>query len=1540
MRKIIIFFIVLVLFISVYCARGILLAPYLERYITAKTDHDISISNFSLSPFKLSLKNVNVDGFIRIHNTTAKINLFKLLFNISSPLECIKQVEFSNIEIDLKESQTTPNLNQSGNRNKAILKLPQMDINVYINEILIKQEENLSNISDANVHINENTIKANLNLHVAGNSANVEAVLKQRSDYLFDGSVVLTSKNRINMYITSEGTIDLLSLNSDWKIAVVNLGYRWFDFGGASGTLLKNEKGINIKVVGNFGKFEVEGFLSDLANASAFIDLSKTSKSVSGKLDMNFKKQKDLNELNLKASNLKVFNFDLGKFELFSTKNKSGTYQISCDYGLKRRFEAIYLQDGNYEGDLIIRDKKVGYIKGNIKTREISVDAKNIDIQDIPVIPFMLESASGKVNISGSIDRVSGKIDLIFNNLKTPNMNSIDAKGTVIRDRSKFTFDFYKSDESFLLRHVVSGGNIVYTDCKFKDVNISDVFKIIGRSRINLSGISNGNIRYEKGTGVRINIKSYDGIFYGNNFKEFEVKGEVDLNKVNIERFIMTNVHNTNIIDIKGFIGFTDENQKSSIYINLRDTIIRGVKVNCNGAFQGYLKDNNLVKGVLNVSEANICSLIPLGNIKSDMNISPKKIELSNLKSDRGLTASLSINLDGNEIAGTADFKNTNLEGIYPGFTGILDASVKISGKLNNPYIEMSAMLKKGVYLSQPLSLSAKISYKDRVVSVSKIDVLSDKTKIAIKGEYSRLGRLQLSINNLNESIINVLAGVELPFKGEFSGGGEIRFSGRKQKFDIYLGAKNAYVGSLKLNDLKTEIEIEEKTINLKSAFAKISNSEIRIDKGFYNLNNNKYFLDLFLLNIHAGPVNLFGNIKISGGGLKDSGSFIYSGTVDLNNLWLNHYRLNHCLFNYSFKNGSLKFFKNPSNEDNDINISSEITFSDTLSVKKLNIAKKLSYFDMSGNFSKDYVNFEAKSSDIDLKFLANLFNFSTGLEGSANISAKLIGNLDDLKGSISANSSNGILMKVPFDKLNIYIDFYNSRAYIKEAYITKRNGINIELKGSLPIKSKELIDITYKLEDNKLSIINYFLDNFLIPLNGKLLLNGHIGGSYKNLKNNTTLSIYNGMFKPNDYFNKIKNLSVEMSLNADNLIKINKFTFSSGAGKVNIEGKINLEKDFDIRVATEGKRGIPISVPQLSISKFIGSTYVLKDFSSGEPLFDVKISGTFKEPLVSGYVILENTKFTFPGKRNEKISDFSLPENTKFDLDFRTGTNTRFENSAISAFINGSLHIDGTVNKLHSRGIIELTKGKVDTILGKTFDIVSSKVEIVDEAIDTDTANNKVYVTLEGENVSPSKTGRTPETMKLLVERTEISKLSDKINFISKDDPNMDSQEAWNRAMNRYKDKETASSFESSPDFVVKQQALRQLFDQRLSSPLARSLLRKIGIVDDFRISYVDTDDTLSVDKDFGLVNLLSGTRYTFEKSISKDIVLGYNVTLDEFNKKLDLRHGVELQYRLMPNLFLQGSYERSGEIGSNNEASLILRHQFKFGPSKKHKK
>jgi hypothetical protein len=1512
------------------------LVPYLQKYVSSKTGHNISIDNFSISPFKLSISNIDADGIIKAEKITFELNPLKLLLKIFSSARSIRQIEVSNLEIDLKENQDISNT--KSNKKKAVLKLPEMGVDVIINNTLIKRGTRFFNITNTHVYVDDSTIKLNSILHAVGSSVKLEALLKQKEGYLFDVSILLASKDKINMFITSKGIIDLFSFDTNLGIAVVNFDYKGFDFGGASGTLLKNEKGIDVKVGGNFGKVEINGLFSDATNTSASVDISHTNKSVSGKFNINFTNQKNSKELKLKVSNLNAFDFNFGSFEVSGKENNNGTYKVVCDYGLGRKLEVVYLQDGNYEGDLIIRNKKAGDIKGNIKIGSIIVDAKNISITDMPIMHVMTESVEGKVNVSGSIDKVSGKIDFYFNNLKISDMKKVDAKGTIIRDKNKYIFDFYKSDNSISLKNIVVSGKSIFTDFKFKKVNILNVLRIIGHSEVDISGTADGHIKYEKDVGVKFDVRVFNGTFYGNDFKEFEGKGDTDFNKLEIERFIIKNSSNTVTADIKGLIGFTDENPESFLYMDMRELLVQGVRADGHIEFHGHFSDGKKVKGILKATGTKIDGMF-LGNIKADANISTRRIDISNLKSDSGLSAAISANLKRNKITGTIDFKDTSIEGVYPGVRGVLDASIKFSDKLTNPYIEVSALLKKGAYLSQPFSLSSEISYKDGVVNVNKADIVCGKAKVSLNGECSDLGHLYLTVNNLDENVINALLGFTLPFKGGFFGKGEIRFPDKRPELKIYLETKNAYINSLKLKDFKSEIEIVNKNIKINSASAKISNSEIRIDKGFCDLNNNKYSLDLFLLNIHAGPVALFGNVKLSGDILKENEESLYKGVVDINNLWLNKYKLDHYLFNYFFKNGILKLFQKHSDEKNDFDFSGEVLFGDTLSVKRLNIVKGYPYFDMSGDFSKDYINFEIAGFGIDWKFMENFFNFPGSPAGLADVYVKLKGKVDALEGRMSVVSLNGTLMNVPFDKLGVYIDFYDSCAYIKEATVSKKNGINIAVGGSFPIHfseetSKELVDITYEVEDNKLEILNYFSDGFLNHLNGRLVLKGHIGGSYKNLKSNGKLSIYNGMFKSNEYLDKIKNLLVEISL-IDNLIKIDKFTFNSGSGKVNGTGRIKLKnfsvKDFDVRIFTEGKKGIPVFVHQLPVSKFMGSKFILKDYSYGEPLFDIKISGNPEKPLISGYIVLENTRFTFPGEKDSGDSNFSLPGSTEFDLDLRTGINTKFENSIVSALIRGALHINGRLNSLKSKGIIELTSGRLDCF-GIDFDIVSAKLEIIDD--------NQIYVTVEGETRVPSKAGVESETIKLFIKRCKLSELStgDAISFSSKDDPNMDPQKAFDKVMGMGQDKE-ATSLNSETDFILKSKVLK-IFNQNFSTPLTRSLLRKVGIADNFRISYVNTSDTVSEDETPGLVNLLSGTRYTMDKNISKNILFGYNLIFDEFQKKLALRHGIEFRYRLMPNLFLEGSYEFDVEEGSREpDKSVILQYHFRFGPSKKQK-
>ena len=88
--------------------------------------------------------------------------------------------------------------------------------------------------------------------------------------------------------------------------------------------------------------------------------------------------------------------------------------------------------------------------------------------------------------------------------------------------------------------------------------------------------------------------------------------------------------------------------------------------------------------------------------------------------------------------------------------------------------------------------------------------------------------------------------------------------------------------------------------------------------------------------------------------------------------------------------------------------------------------------------------------------------------------------------------------------------------------------------------------------------------------------------------------------------------------------------------------------------------------------------------------------------------------------------------------------------------------------------------------------------------------------------------------------------------------------------------------------------------------------------------------------------LRIFYGTKYSVEKNITSQFLLGYSITFDHIQKKLDLRHEVEMKYRLYNNLFLSGSYELESENPLHEpDRRLMLQHQIRFGlPSNKRSK
>jgi hypothetical protein len=1474
----------LIILSSLYFLRAPVLVPIMQKYIHTKTGYDIGFDNFYFLPFnRLTFINLRINDIAVTNKITFEINPVKLFAHITSPVNCISKINISKLKIYVNKNKNTQYANSGAfalpNNKKNFIKfLKSADVKVYVDELIVSKKFEFVKIINTNILINQDKIILDSFIYTAGIPIKLSSQIVRTADNLFDTSSLLTAKqNKTEIYINWGGTIDLSSLRIVQNISIKKLRYHGFNLDDSFCSFLKTAKSYDINLTGKFGIFYFGRSSDSMTKVMSRIDISKINKNMSGNVKLDFEEQdsSSIYGLELNVTNLVVFGLKNGDFKLSGAKNNTDIYKFFYMYGTDKKMEIIYA-GGAYEKKIIVKNKIIG---------------------------------------------------------------------TVMRNNGMYAFNLYKDDNSIVFNFVVKNGKIISTDFKFVGVDILNILRVLRvcgwRTSDNISGTANGSIKYKKDSITEFDIKAFKGTLYGNKFKKLEIKGNVNLSRINIEHFRIANNSNKSIVDMNGLLGFSKENSVSFLHINANNISVGAVTINGHAEFHGYLTNNNCIKGVIKSTGMAISGL-SLGNISADTIISTKKIEISSLKSDNGIEAFISANFKENKLSGRVNFVDTNIRRIYQDTSGFLNSCIKFSGELNNPDIDISASITKGQYLSIPFSFVSKLRYKDSVVIVNKAVFSSSKSSVALHGKFNDTG-LSLVVDNLNEKIINTIIGFKTPLRGNFSGTGIVSVRNWKYNCKLWLTAKIAYIKTVKFNNIKSNIEISNESVVINGASAKILDSEIRVNEGFFNIRDTKYKLDLFLVNVHASRADLFGNVKLSGIMTKEKGKPVYSGIIDLNNLWVNKYKLSSYCINYTVRDKTLEFFQK-TDCLNTFNSSGLIVFGDVILIKKLNILKDKTSFNLFADFSNDFFNIIIKSSNLNWRFVTNVLNLPHSINGNVDINVNLSGNVDDPKGNISMLSVSGSLMDIPYDNFNVEIDFHDNRAYVKKAFVFKRNEMGISVHGDFPFyfnktlaekMNREPVNISYVVNDCKLNILKYLSNGFIKPCAGKMLFNGAFTGTYEKINNNGNFSISGGVFDSNDYFNKVKNMFVEMSL-IGNLIKIDKFNLKSGSGKLNVYGQLKLEnfsiKNFDIRIVTDNK-GVPLRIPQLAIPSFMGSKSLLVDYSSGEPVFDIKIQGTRSNPKISGYIVLENTRFTFPGKTKNK--DSLLPENAEFNLKLISAKSTRFENSYVSALINGSLYIKGHHNDIKTYGVIETSNGRID-YLGMMLDILSAKVEIID--------NKQIYITALGETVVPSKTGHDPEIIQVSVKRSKLSELSRPatVRFTSKDDTDTGVRKDFEKITGTEQGIcLTSLQFEESPSFVMKQQALR-LFDQTLATPLTRAILRKTRFVDDFRVSYIHTDG-ISIDKNLTLANLLSGTKYSLEKKLTNQILIGYSITFNEFNvdeinKKLYLRHGIGVKYKLANNLYLDGSFELNSEEETYQpERRLMLQYQLKFAPSTK---
>ncbi|MCL2335422.1 MAG: hypothetical protein FWC57_05100, partial [Endomicrobia bacterium] len=711
-RYIIYICVIFAVFAAAYNIRTVLVVPKVEKYIYANTGRKVSIGNFSFNPLRLAItaENVTLGNNISAKEIVISLNPLKIIQNIRSPLNYISRVGLYGVAVSIPDSDYIPLVPASQDAPAAgfAFMLPRSGMDIFINDAVISRGGAKAEVSGGRLNLHRDGAEFSSAVSVRGITFNVSAQMNRKDGQIFDSSASITSNEFLESSINMSGQIDLSDLSFSQKVEADNVKFRAFETGYMSGMITRDSGSISGALDGEFGSVEIYYCAKDGFSATVKADLSKMNGDVKGLLDFKLKQAEEEGDIALKINDLSVFNFGLGSFCVTGVRRFNGDLEFSADYGNRNRLAGNYLRNGEYELNIMSADKLAGRLSGNFRKSTIDADIKNIDLAKMPVAPFLGDKAKGKLSVTGSINENSGKINMEILGLETPQIDKTDIFGLIARQGDINVFNFYKSDNSVVFNTVVQSGKVLSTDFKFLNTGLANVFRVFGYAQSGISGTANGRIKYERNGTTEFDIKAFDGVFFDNKFARLEAKGDVNLRRVNISYFLLKDETGAARMSVSGLLGFTGDTPASSLSINLKDIKAGPAVINTDASFSGTLNNKNEINGRFESKEINV-SGVPFKNFYAASMMSVKKFEISDMTADNGLGGDFSADFVKKSLKGFLSLSDTDFSGINPALSGLITASVKVSGGFSAPSLTVSASVKKGAYAQIPFTLFSDI---------------------------------------------------------------------------------------------------------------------------------------------------------------------------------------------------------------------------------------------------------------------------------------------------------------------------------------------------------------------------------------------------------------------------------------------------------------------------------------------------------------------------------------------------------------------------------------------------------------------------------------------------------------------------------------------------------------------------------------------------------------------------------------------------------------------------------------------------------------
>ncbi|MFH1239379.1 MAG: translocation/assembly module TamB domain-containing protein, partial [bacterium] len=876
-------------------------------------------------------------------------------------------------------------------------------------------------------------------------------------------------------------------------------------------------------------------------------------------------------------------------------------------------------------------------------------------------------------------------------------------------------------------------------------------------------------------------------------------------------------------------------------------------------------------------------------------------------KDDYALKGQVDFNREP-KIDAFLEVKNSTLEhflrffqtSAVKGIGGNLEGMVNFKGRLKNPDISSRLKLTDGNFKTFNFNeLKTVLVVKDKVLYIRELKGKANNGNFSLKGKIdfaTQARQLNLSLDfnqlELKPVVMAFLPQLKENLAGSLNGSFTVGNTFSLPSVEGSFTASDVTFDKYQVKDITGDFSFSNNTVKISSFKAENSGRVVKISEGgsIKIISAGVFSFDLLvgIRNVAFSGLSVFGGLYLNGTVDSTGSSTQVAAELLTDALWVNQHKFDQARLKMRYSADELEFLP--------------LAKSRTQLLGKISFRERGTYY-----FDKVYLlenNRESlsakgyfKPEEDRIKLRINAVNFNAGVAGElaglkfpvtgkTTFDAEIWGKESNPELSVDLDIKTGSFGRFKFDDLNLIASAKDGLINLEKFNIYLKDKLNVAGEGQIPFAfSKEMeeaikgqqLSLTMTVFNSDLAILTN-LSNQVKKASGGIEAKLNLKGTIDNPLVSGYVRVEGGKISAKDIIKEATDINVDIIM-VRNQVTVNRVSGKIGEGYVNIAGsaKINgysLEK-FDLQMATSQNVGI-----DLSITGFI---------PKGTPKMNIHIYGDENNPHIDGDIKLVNTHFTYPpqplGNEGGDIFELDFFKNAAWNLDISAGDNTWYENNLVTANVTGGLKFAGRQENFNVTGTVESQKGEV-SYLGVDFNILQAALDF---------QNSEAY--LEGKAESKLE----GDVITMVVEKSKLKDI--KPQFYSQENPQM-SQEKVIALL--FYGKDVANVPKENLDKVLLKEMLK-LVDTNLSSRVIRPILKEAGLdslVDVVKVKTMVLEKSNTTPE----TSPFEGSQVTFGKYFTNNIYVSYTTFLKTgLENRLQLKHRIELEYRIQGNKFLK---------------------------------